>query len=94
VSRNGGKVSFEEAYKRAEMALSQLDPIASQKGKSCLFIATEWKEGQEKEFKEELKTIVDTEKKKVFEEFATVTTPTAVDYIKYKCLENSEFLNK
>lgn len=94
VSRNGGKVSFEEAYKRAEMALSQLDPIASQKGKSCLFIATEWKEGQEKKFKEELKTIVDTEKKKVFEEFATVTTPTAVDYIKYKCLENSEFLNK
>lgn len=94
VSRHGGKVSYEEAYNQADMMLSKLDATAKQKGKSCLLIAREWREAEEKKFKEELKAIGDTKKREIVQEFADVTKPTAVDYIKYKCLENSELLNK
>ncbi len=94
VSRNGGKVSYEQAYKQADMMLSELDATAKQKGKSCLLIAREWREAEEKKFKEELKTIDDTKEREIVQEFADVAKPTAVDYIKYKCLENSELLNK
>ena len=87
-------MSYEQAYKQADMMLSELDATAKQKGKSCLLIAREWREAEEKKLKEELKTIDDTKKREIVQEFADVANPTAVDYIKYKCLENSELLNK
>lgn len=94
VSRHGGKVSYEQAYKQADMMLSELDATAKQKGKSCLLIAREWREAEEKKLKEDLKTIDDTKEREIVQEFTDVAYPTAVDYIKYKCLENSELLNK
>ncbi|QXZ32365.1 hypothetical protein KY275_21355 [Enterobacter hormaechei] len=94
VSRHGGKVSYEQAYKQADMMLSELDATAKQKGKSCLLIARDWRAGEEAKFKEELKGVTDTKKKELAKEFANVVPQIAVDYIKYKCLENSEFLNK
>jgi len=91
---NGKKVPFEDAYHQSELMLNQLNGIAKQKGKSCLLIAKEWSDKEKLAFDNEIKEEKDQKVRQSLITYANSGRGIAVDYIKYKCLESSDFLNK
>ncbi|WP_405074417.1 hypothetical protein [Escherichia coli] len=66
-----------------------LDKVALQKNKSCLLISNDWLKEQEELMAQELKEGNSPLTKDDYETFNTAGR----DYIKYKCLAQSDFLN-
>lgn len=67
----------------------ELDKVALQKNKSCLLISNDWLKEQEELMAQELKEGNSPLTKDDYETFNTAGR----DYIKYKCLAQSDFLN-
>lgn len=92
-SEAGKKISEDEARTVIEKSIKQLDEIALQKGKSCLYISNEWEEEQEKLFESEVARMKSGMDKDAFVANFKNVTRDGADYIKYKCLASSDFLN-
>ena len=87
------RMSEDEVRKSTKKMIEQLDEVALQEGKSCLYISNEWEEEQGKLFQSDIAKMKPGRVKDAFvANFASVTRDGA-DYIKYKCLANSDFLN-